>query len=166
VSAVAQETIDVRIKVADLKTVRWPKKPLAGDGDRELTPVLLPGMPWSTAAVDVPLGATAARKVARVRLLRRIYAYVVVPLIVLLFVVADVLLILGALGTLHVGRQFLGYLGGVGFVLALTGLLPNAVARFTRTPHVAGAHLRIPAARPEVVKDAVRLNRKGVIETL
>jgi hypothetical protein len=160
-----QSTVDVRIKLADLATIRWPKRPMAGTGDRVLAAVPLPGAPWSTAATEVPLGADVARRVARVASLRRVYGRVVVPLIIVLFLTADVILILGVLGTLTGGRQVIGYLGGLGFLLVVAGLLPNAYARFTRTPHAAAGRLTIPDAHAAAVKDAVRLNKAGVIGT-
>jgi hypothetical protein len=160
-----QGTVDVRIKLADLAGIRWPKRPMAGSGDRVLAAVPLPGAPWSTAATEVPLGADVARRVARVASLRQVYGRVVVPLIVALFVIADVILILGVTGTLSTGRHVIGYLGGLGFVLVLTGLLPNAYARLTKTPHAAAGRLTIPNAHADVVEDAVRLNKSGVVQT-
>jgi hypothetical protein len=165
VSAVAQETIDVRIRLADLNGIRWPKRPLVGDGERRVVPVLLPGPPWSRASVDVPLGATAARKVERVTTLRTLYGRFVVPLIVLLFVVADVILVLGLIGTVRSGRPVIGVLGGAGFVLVLVGLLPNAYARLTRSVRTGAGWLHLPDARADAVREVTRLNRKGVIET-
>jgi hypothetical protein len=160
-----QGAVDVRIKLADLAGVRWPKRLLAGDGERVPAAVPLPGAPWSRAAVEVPLGADVARRVARLSNLRQVYGRVILPLVVALFLIADAILILGTTGNLHGGRQVIGYLGGLGFLLVITGFAPNAYARFTRTPHASGGRLVIPAARAAVVKDAERLNRKGVFET-
>jgi hypothetical protein len=162
----SQATVDVRIKLADLVGIRWPKRLLAGGGERVAAAVPLPGAPWSTATVEVPLGADVARRVQRLGRLRQVYGRVIVPLVVALFLLADAILILGATGTIDGGRHVIGYLGGLGFLLVLTGFLPNAYARFTRTPHTSGRRLTIPGARPDVVKDAERLNRKGVFETL
>jgi hypothetical protein len=148
--------------VADL---RWPKQPLSGDGARQDTAVPLPRLPWSKAAIRVPLGATAARSVERVTTLRRIFGYGVAPVIIALFVVADVLLIGGRIGGFEPSGGVFLVLGLVGVVLILTGLLPDVVARITGTPYVNRGHLRFPAARPDVVAQLVKLNPKASIET-
>ena len=85
-----QGTTAVRIGLHEVSGLRWPKQPLTGDGARENTAVPLPRLPWSNAAIEVPLGASAARGVARVTTLRRIFGYGVAPLIIVLFVVGGV----------------------------------------------------------------------------
>jgi hypothetical protein len=154
----------VRIGLHELSRLRWPKQPLTGDGPRVDTAVPVPRLPWSTAAIQVPLGASAARGIARVTLLRRIFGYGVVPVIILLFVAADVLLVGGRLGNLDPSSQLFRVLGGIGFLLILTGLIPDAVARATGTPYVKRGQLRIPAARADAVAQLVKLNPKASIE--
>ena len=160
-----EETTDVRIGLHDVARLRWPKEPLTGDGARETVPVPVPRLPWSGAAVEVPLGASAARRVERVLLLRRIFGYGVAPLILVVFVVADGFLILGRFGHRVPDRSVFGWLGAAGVVLIFTGLLPNAVARLTGTPFVSRGQLRFPRARPEAVRQVVQLNPKASIET-
>ena len=160
-----QGTTAVRIGLHEVSGLRWPKQPLTGDGARENTAVPLPRLPWSKAAIEVPLGASAARGVARVTTLRRIFGYGVAPLIIVLFVVADVLLIGGRFGDLKPAGWVLAVLGLVGVLLILTGLIPDAVARATGAPYVTRGHLRFPAARADTVAQLVKLNPKATIET-
>jgi len=160
-----QDTNAVRIGLHEVSGLRWPKQPLAGDGPREVARVPLPRLPWSAAAIEVPLGASAARGVERVTRLRRIFGYGVAPLVILLFLVADVLLLWGRFGELRPpGGLFLG-LAVVGVLLILTGLIPDAVARATGTPYVTRGQLRFPAARSAGVEQLVKLNPKAGIET-
>jgi hypothetical protein len=155
----------VRIGLHEVGRLRWPKQPLTGDGPRVDTAVPVPRLPWSTAAIQVPLGASAAHDIARVTLLRRIYGYGVVPVTVLLFVTADVLLVGGRVGGFDPSSQLFRVLGGIGFLLILTGLIPDAVARSTGTPYVKRGQLRIPAARADAVAQLVKLNPKASIES-
>jgi hypothetical protein len=155
----------VRIGLHRVADLRWPKQVLTGDGARENIAVPLPRLPWSRAAVKVPLGASAARGVQRVTRLRKIFGYAVVPLIVLLFVVADVLLLWGRIGDLRPPGWLFAALGVAGFLLILTGLIPDAVARSTGTPYVSRSQLRFPAARDDVVAQLVKLNPGAGIET-
>jgi hypothetical protein len=166
VAAVAQETIEVRIGLHDVRGLRWPKRPLTGDGPTETVAVPIPRLPWSRAAVDVPLGASAARKVEQVTRLRKIFGYGVAPLIAVLFVAADLILIIGATDTTPAGRRLVGYLGVAGVLLIALGLVPNVVARRLGAPYVSRGQLRMTAAAPDVVQDAVRLNPKASIEKL
>jgi len=154
-------TTAIRIGLHEVGDLRWPKQPLSGDGAREDTDVPLPRLPWSRAAVRVPLGASAARGVERVTRLRKIYGYGVAPLVVLLFVVADVLLIakVRTPGTVYL------VLGVVGAMLVLSGLIPDQVARRTGVPYVNRGHLRIPAARVEGVRQLRKLNPAAAIES-
>jgi hypothetical protein len=154
----------VRIGLHEVADLRWPKEPLSGDGAREDTAVPLPRLPWSKAAIRVPLGATAARAVARVTTLRRIFGYGVAPVIIALFVIADVFLIGGRLGGFEPSGKIFLVLGLVGVVLILTGLVPDAVARIIGAPYVNRGHLRIPAARTDVVAQLVKLNPKATIQ--
>jgi hypothetical protein len=160
-----QQTTSVRIGLHKVADLRWPKQPLTGDGERENTAVPLPRLPWSRAAVTVPLGASAARAVERVTRLRKIFGYGVAPLIVLLFVVADVLLIAARFGDLRPPGWLFAAMGVAGFLLILTGLIPDAVARGTGAPYVSRSQLRFPAARHDVVTQLVKLNPGAGIET-
>jgi hypothetical protein len=160
-----QGKTSVRIGLHEVAGLRWPKQPISGDGAREETAVPLPRLPWSKAAVRVPLGATAARGIARVTTLRRIFGYGVAPVIVLLFVLADVLLIGGRIGGFEPSGGLFAGLGIAGVLLILTGLLPDVVARATGTPYVNRGSLRFPAAHPDVVAQLVKLNPKASIET-
>jgi hypothetical protein len=154
----------VRIGLHEVGRMRWPKQPLTGDGPRVDTAVPVPRLPWSTAAIQVPLGASAAGGIARVTLLRRIYGYGVVPVIFVLFVTADVLLIGGRLGGFNPPGQLFRVLGGIGFLLILTGLIPDAVARATGTPYVKRGQLRIPRPARTRSQQLVKLNPKVSIE--
>ena len=155
----------MRIGLHDVPGLRWPKQPLTGDGVPAATAVPLPRLPWSRAAIQIPLGAGAARDIARVTRLRRIFGYGVAPVIVLLFVIADVLLIGGRLGGFAPSGTVFLVVGVVGVLLILTGLIPDLVARATGTPYVSRGQLRVPAARPDVVAQLVKLNPKASIET-
>ncbi len=152
------ETTSVHIGLHDVAGLRWPKEPLSGDGARRLVAVPLPRLPWATASVEVPLGASAEAGIARVTRLRKIFGYGVAPAVILLFVVADVLLIAGRFGSLHVPGGLFGVFGVVGVLLILSGLLPDVVARATGTPYVSRGRLRFPAARNGVLKQLVKLN--------
>jgi hypothetical protein len=160
-----QGTTAVRIGLHQVSDLRWPKQPLTGDGGRENTAVPLPRLPWSGAAITVPLGASAARGVERVTQLRKIFGYGVAPVIIALFVVADVLLLWGRFGDLRPPGVLFLVMGLVGVVLILTGLIPDVVARSTGTPYVTRNQLRFPAARADVVTQLVKLNPKAKIET-
>jgi hypothetical protein len=161
-----QDKIAVKIGLHEVSDLRWPKQVLAGDGARESTAVPLPRLPWSGAAIEVPLGASAARGVERVTRLRKIFGYGVAPVVILLFVVADVLLLWGRIGDLRPPGGLFLVLGVVGVLLILTGLIPDAVARSTGTPYVTRNQLRFPAARPDVVEQLVKLNPKATIGTV
>jgi hypothetical protein len=145
--------------------LRWPKPPLAGDGPVRPVAVPLPRLPWSTAAIEVPMGASAASGVERVIGLRKIFGYVIAPVVILLFVLADVLLIWGRFGDLSPSGSIFAALGVAGALLILTGLIPDAVARATGTPYVSRNQLRFPAAPPEAVSQLAKLNPKATIET-
>jgi hypothetical protein len=82
----------------------------------------------------------------------------VAPVIIALFVLADVLLLWGRFGSLNPPGWIFGAFGVAGLLLILTGLLPDVVARATGTPYVARGSLRFPAARDEVVKQLAKLN--------
>jgi hypothetical protein len=151
-------TTAIHIGLHEVAGLRWPKEPLSGDGARRQVLVPLPRLPWSTAAIEVPLGASAAAGIARVGTLRKIFGYGVAPTIVALFVIADVLLISGRLGSFNPPGWIFAAFGVVGVLLILTGLLPDVVARATGTPYVSRGRLRFPAARDEVVKQLAKLN--------
>jgi hypothetical protein len=159
-----QGTTAVRIGLHEVSGLRWPKQPIAGAGARLDVSVPLPRPPWSEAAVTVPLGETAAHGVARVTRLRKIFGYGVAPVVVLLFVVADVLLLWGRFGDLRPPGWLFFTMGLVGVVLILTGLIPDVVARATGTPYVTRNTLRFPAARADVVAQLVKLNPKATID--
>ena len=151
-------TTAVRIALHQLSGLRWPKQPLAGDGKRLEVAVPLPRLPWSSAAVTIPLGESAARGVARITQLRKIFGYGVAPVIIALFVVADVLLLWARFGDLRPPGWLFLVLGLVGVALIGTGLLPDAVARSTGTPYITRNTLRFPSARADVVAQLVKLN--------
>jgi len=158
------ETTAIRIGLHEVSGLRWPQPVLTGDGKRETAVVPLPRLPWSGAAIEVPMGASAARAVERVGRLRKIFGYGVVPVVILLFVVADVLLLWGRFGDLDPPGGLFAVLGVLGVLLILTGLVPDAVARATGAPYVARDQLRFPKARPEVVAQLVKLNPKAAID--
>jgi hypothetical protein len=152
------DKIAIHIGLHDLSGLRWPKEPVSGTGPRRPTTVPLPRLPWATTAIEVPLGESAAGDIARVLTLRKAYGYVVAPIVIALFVIADVLLLWVHYGSLHPPGPLFLWLGLAGVVLVLTGLLPDVVARFTGTPYVSRNRLRLPAARTEVVKQLAKLN--------
>jgi hypothetical protein len=160
-----QGTTAIRIGLYEVAGLRWPKQPLAGDGAVRPIAVPLPRLPWSTAAIEVPMGASAAPALERVTGLRKIFGYAIVPVVILLFVVADVLLIWGRFGDLTPSGSIFTVLGVTGAVLILTGLIPDAVARATGTPYVSRNQLRFPAAPDEAVGRLAKLNPKATIET-
>jgi hypothetical protein len=159
-----RETTAIRIGLHEVAGLRWPQPVLTGEGGRETTAVPLPRLPWSAAAVEVPLGASAARAVARVTRLRKIFGYGAAPLVILLFVVADVLLLWGRFGDLNPPAVIFAVMGVAGVVLILSGLAPNAVARATGAPYVTRDQLRFPHAYADVVAQLVKLNPKATIE--
>ena len=160
-----QDTTGVRIGLHEVSDLRWPKQPLTGDGAREATAVPVPRLPWSGAAVEVPLGASAARGVERITRLRKIFGYGVAPVVILLFVVADVLLLWGRFGDLRPPGWIFLLFAVLGVLLILSGLIPDVVARATGTPYVTRGQLRFPAARADVVLQLVKLNPKATIKT-
>ena len=157
-------TTAIRIGLHEVSGLRWPKQPLAGSGAVAPVTVPLPRLPWSTAAIQVPMGATAADGVRRVVGLRKIFGYVIAPVVILLFLVADVLLLWGRFGDLRPTGTVFAVLGITGAVLILTGLIPDAVARATGTPYVSRNQLRFPAAPREAVGQLTKLNPKAGIE--
>ncbi len=68
-----QGTTAIRIGLHEVAGLRWPKQPLAGDGAVRTVTVPLPRLPWSTAAIEGPMGVRAAREVERVTGLRKIF---------------------------------------------------------------------------------------------
>jgi hypothetical protein len=159
-----QGTTAVRIGLHQVSDLRWPKAPIAGDGKRVEAAVPLPRLPWSGAAVTVPLGETAVSAIGRVTRLRKIFGFGIAPVIILLFVLADVLLLWGHFGSLRPGGPIFGVFGLAGVVLILTGFIPDAVARATGTPYVTRNTLRFPRARVDVVDQLVKLNPKATID--
>jgi hypothetical protein len=158
-----QGTTAVRIGLHQVSDLRWPKPPIVGDGKRLDVAVPLPRLPWSGASVTVPLGETVVRGIDRVTRLRRIFGYVIAPLIIAIFVVADVLFLWGHFGHLRPSGSVFLLMGLAGVVLILTGLIPDAVAEATGTPYVTRGKLRFPRARIEVVEQLVKLNPKATI---
>ncbi|WP_203841247.1 hypothetical protein [Winogradskya humida] len=114
--------------------------------------------------VRVPLGSGAAERVATVTRLRKLYEYVVLPAILLLFVLALTFLVLGWSDTVDNGRAIGGFLGLAGFVLVLLGYGPQVVAAVTKAPRVAGGELRLPLAHEDVAREAVALNPSGIVQ--
>jgi hypothetical protein len=159
-----QGTTAIRIGLHEVAGLRWPQQVLTGDGKRETAIVPLPRLPWSAAAIEVPMGESAARSVERVTRLRKIFGYGVAPVVILLFVVADVLLLWGRFGDLDPPAGLFAVMGVIGVVLILTGLVPDAVARGTGAPYVARDQLRFPKARPDVVAQLAKLNPKVKID--
>ena len=160
-----QGTTPIKIGLHHVAELRWPKQVLAGAGKREVKAVPLPRLPWSTAAIEVPVGASAAPGVERVTGLRKIFGYAIAPLVIVLFLVADALLIWGRFGDLTPSGSIFTVLGVIGVLLILTGLIPDAVARATGTPYVSRNQLRFPAAPREAVSQLAKLNPKATIET-
>src|SRR5690349_6303245 len=109
-----QDTTAIRIGLHEVAALRWPQPVLTGDGKRETVAVPLPRLPWSTAAIEVPMGASAARSVELVTKLRRIFGYGVAPVVILLFVIADVLLLWGRFGDLNPPAVVFAALGVAG----------------------------------------------------
>ncbi len=161
-----EETIAVRLGLHQVAGLRWPKDPVTGNGPRQQVSVPLPRLPWSSAAIEVPLGASAARDIARVSKLRKIFGYGIAPAILVIFIAADVLLIWAHYGSLRPPGALFAILALVGVALILTGLIPDTVARLTGTPYVSRNQLRLPAARLEVVQQLARLNPKVEIAGL
>jgi hypothetical protein len=160
-----QDTTAVRIGLHDVAALRWPKRPVSGDGPREIVPVPLPRLPWARTAIEVPLGASAARGVERVIRLRKIFGYVVAPVVIVLFLVADALLIWSLVGDFDPPRRLFAVMGAAGVLLILTGKIPDAVARANGTPYVSRGVLHLPAARTDAVRQLVKLNPKAAIDT-
>jgi hypothetical protein len=152
------DKIAIHIGLHDVAKLRWPKEPVSGDGPRQPTVVPLPRLPWATTAIEVPLGASAAGDIARVLTLRKAFGYVVAPIVVALFVIADGLLLWSHYGSLRPPGSLFLWMGLVGVVLILTGLLPDVVARLTGTPYVSRNRLRLPAAKADAVKQLAKLN--------
>lgn len=159
-----QEATAINIGLHEVAGLRWPKQVLTGEGKSETVAVPLPRLPWSTAAIQVPMGETAARSVERVVRLRKIFGYGVAPVVILLFVVADVLLLWGRFGDLRPAGWIFAGLGALGVLLIATGLVPDAVARSTGAPYVSRGHLRLSKAHPDVVAQLVKLNPKATID--
>ena len=159
-----QETAAIRIGLHEVAGLRWPQQALTGDGRPETIAVPLPRLPWSAAAIEVPMGASAARSVARVTRLRKIFGYGVAPTIIVLFLTADALLIWGRFGALNPPTTVFAVLGVVGVLLIASGFVPDAVARATGAPYVSRDQLRFPRARPEAVAQLVKLNPKVTID--
>ena len=159
-----QGTTAIRIGLHEVVGLRWPQQVLAGDGERQTTAVPLPRLPWSKAAIEVPMGRSAAQAVARVTRLRKIFGYGVAPTVILLFLIADGLLLWGRFGDLKPPTVVFAVLGVAGVLLILSGFVPDAVSRATGAPYVARDQLRFPKARPEAVAQLVKLNPKVTIE--
>lgn len=159
-----RDTTVLAIGLHEVSDLRWPKQPLTGDGKRADVAVPLPRLPWAQAAISVPLGETAAADIERVTRLRRIFGFVIAPIVVLIFIVADVLLLLGRFGSLRPSGSVFLILGLVGVLLILTGLVPDQVARATGTPYVSRNKLRFPRADPAVVEQLKKLNPNATLD--
>ncbi len=157
------QTTGIRIGLHQVADLRWPKQPLTGDGKRLDVAVPLPRLPWAQTAVTVPLGASAVADIAKVTRLRKIFGYGVAPVVVVLFVVADVLLLYGRHSTFNPPGWLFLVFGLVGVVLILTGLVPDQVARMNGTPYVSRGQLRLPRARTDVVDQLEKLNPDATI---
>jgi hypothetical protein len=152
------QKIAITVGLHEVSGLRWPKEPLTGDGPREKVAVPLPRLPWSTAAIEVPLGRSAAGGIARVLTLRRIFGYGAAPLVIVFFVIADVLLLAGRFGSFRPSGGIFLVLGVGGVLLILSGFLPDVVARATGTPYVTRHKLRFPAARADVARQLAKMN--------
>lgn len=148
------------IGLHELSGLRWPRESLTGEGRQVRHPVRLPGLPWSKAAVEVPMGESAARAVDRVARLRRIFGLGIAPVILLIFVVADILLLVSVFADGQIPGAVFATFGIIGFALVLTGLVPELVARATGAPYVSRGSLRFPRTRPEAVTQLRKLNPK------
>ena len=157
--------VAVRIGLHRVADLRWPKQPLTGDGPRTMVAVPLPRLPWATTAIEVPLGESATHGIERVTRLRKIFGYGVTPVVILLFVVADGLLIRSRFGDLQLPGRLLAVMGTVGVLLILTGKIPDAVARARGVPYVTRNVLHVPAARARVAAQLVKLNPNASIDT-
>ncbi len=157
------QTTGIRVGLHEVADLRWPKQPLTGDGKRMDVAVPLPRVPWARTAVTVPLGASSVADIAKITRLRKIFGYGVAPIIIVLFVVADVLLLYGRHSTFNPPAWLFLVFGVAGVVLILTGLLPDQVARRTGTPYVSRGHLRLPRARTDVVDQLEKLNPNATI---
>jgi hypothetical protein len=165
-AATLRRPVDVRIRLVDLAVMRWPVRPLVGGGS-EAVPVAvpLPHLTWTRmrTTVQVPAGAGVAERIATVVRLRKLYDYVVLPVIMLLFVLAFTLCVLSWSGSVADGRAIGGVLGLMAFALVLTGYGPLVVAVVTKVPRVVGGELWLPAAHADVAREVVALNSSGLV---
>ncbi|WP_067503827.1 hypothetical protein [Actinoplanes sp. TFC3] len=157
--------VEVRVRLADLDAVRWPQRPLVGDG-ADTTPVAvpLPHLAWTrTATVPVPVGTGVADRVAVVLRLRKLYEYAVLPAILVLLVLAAAMLVLSWPGTVPNGRFLGGVLGIAAFTLILLGFGLQVLAVAARAPRVAGGELLLARAHADVAREAIALNPSGLV---
>jgi hypothetical protein len=163
-----QDHVDVEINVADLASVRWPDRPLVGDGAPMPVAVPLPTLPLMRVhTVLVPLGAGAAERIATVARLRRFHKTVVIPPGVVLLLAGPTFGMLGLFDVVENGRDIGRVFLIAGLLLGLVGYVLDLVAALTKTPRVVGRHpyLRLPSAHADVVREAVALNPPGLIRT-
>lgn len=160
-----RQRVDIRIRLADLAAVRWPARPIVGGGD-ETVPVAvpLPRLAWTPmATVQVPLGTGVADRVMTVTRLQKLYEYAVIPLVLVLFLLAMTFMVMDWTGIVPNGRSIAGILGLIAFALTPLGLVPQVIAVLTKTPRVAGGELRLASVDGAVAREAVALNRSGII---
>ncbi|MEV4637542.1 hypothetical protein AB0J80_09340 [Actinoplanes sp. NPDC049548] len=159
-----RNSVDVRISLTDLAAVQWPARPLVGGGEPAPVEVPLPRLAWTRATtVRVPVGTGVAERIATVTRLQKLYEYVVIPVIALLFVLALLFLVLDWSDTVSNGRTVGGVLGLAAFVLVLLGYGPRVVAAVRKAPRVAGGELLLPSAHEDVAREAVALNPSGIV---
>lgn len=157
--------VDVRIRLTDLAAMQWPRRPISGSGETAPVAVPMPRLAWTrVTTVRVPLGEGAAERIATVTRLQRLYEYVVLPVILLLFLLAFVFMVLGWSDTVHSGRAVGGVLGLAAFILTLSGYGPRVVAVMTKTPRIAGGELRLLFVNEDVAREAVALNPSGIVQ--
>jgi hypothetical protein len=106
----------------------------------------------------------AVQRVATVTRLRKLYAYVVAPVVSLLLLLSMTLAVLDWVSVINNGQD----IGRAGILMALClgvlGAVPEIVAVVTKTPRVAGGFLLLPSANSDVAHETVSLNPPGLIQ--
>jgi hypothetical protein len=141
----------VAVRMPDLASVRWPARPLVGDGEPRPARIRVSYSLLSPAVVEVPLGAAGVARADRVRRLVQRVPRVVFPLFGLLLVAGFGCLALGS------GVWWL-ILTGSAVVVAAFFLTAPVVAVTSKAPRVSGEWLVLPDAHRDVARELVRLN--------
>lgn len=160
-----RQRVDIRIRLADLAMMRWPARPVVGGGDVTV-PVAVPlprpaWMPMTT--VQVPLGTGVADRIATVTRLQKLYERVVIPLVLVLFLLVLPFMVMDWTGVVSNGRLIAGILGLVAFTLIPLGMVPQVIAVLTKAPRVVGGELRLASVDGAVAREAIALNRSGIV---